>query len=218
MKTEKILLIGFTLSNVSALIYEVTWSRELTYIFGTSVHAISTVLTSFMTGLALGSYFFGKYVDRAPDPVKLFAKLEVGIGVYGIATLGIFNLLPYPYFILHSTFHESFFFHYAQFWLSFIALLIPTTFIGATFPVMSKLHAREFDELGKKVGVVYSADTAGAALGAFASGFFLIPLFGHHETIALAAVINIAVGTFIYNIPREPAPEKKSKKKRGKKH
>lgn len=216
MKTERILLIGFALSNISALIYEVTWSRELTYVFGTSVHAISTVLTSFMTGLALGSYVFGKYVDRSPDPLKLFAKLEIGIGIYGVATIGIFKLLPYPYFFLHSVLQGSFFFHYAQFWLSFIALLIPTTFIGATFPVMSKLHAREFDKIGKKVGVVYSVDTTGAALGAFAAGFLLIPLFGHNDTIAIAAVINIAVGAFIYNLPHEPVHKKKSRRRGGK--
>lgn len=207
MKTEKILLIGFALSNMSALIYEVTWSRELTYIFGTSVYAISTVLTSFMTGLALGSYIFGKYVDKTPNPMKLFAKLEIGIGIYGIMTLGIFKLLPYPYLILYNLFHESFLFHYVQFWLCFTALLIPTTFIGATFPVMSKLHARKLDELGKKVGVVYSADTMGAALGSFASGFLLIPFFGHSDTIAFAGAINIIVGMVIYNLSN-----------RGKKH
>jgi spermidine synthase len=216
MKTEKILLLGFALSNISALIYEVTWSRELTYVFGTSVHAISTVLTSFMSGLALGSYIFGKRADATPNPVKLFAKLEIGIGIYGLLTLGLFGLLTYPYFILHNTFHASFLFHYAQFWLAFLALIIPTTFIGATFPVMSKLYARELDDVGAKVGVVYSADTIGAAAGAFAAGFILIPFFGHNDTIILAAVINILVGAFIYNLPFESTP-KKARRKRGRK-
>jgi len=64
MKTEKILLIGFALSSMSALIYEVVWAKELAYVFGTSVYAISTVLTTFMLGLALGSYFIGKLADR----------------------------------------------------------------------------------------------------------------------------------------------------------
>lgn len=200
MKTEKTLLICFALSNVSALIYEVTWGRELTYVFGTSVYAISTVLTAFMSGLALGSYVFGKYADRTPSPLKLFAKLEIGIGIYGIMTLGIFKLLPYPYFTLYNLFHGSFLFHYVQFWLCFVVLLIPTTFIGATFPVMNKLYARDLDGLGKKVGVVYSADTLGAAVGSFAAGFILIPLFGHNDATAIAVMINLVVGACIYNL------------------
>jgi spermidine synthase len=214
MKTERIILLGFTLSNISALIYEVTWSRELTYVLGTSVHAISTVLTAFMTGLALGSYIYGKRVDKSQNPIKLFAKLEIGIGLYGLLTLSLFELLHYPYFVLHNTFHESFLFHYAQFWLAFIALLIPTTFIGATFPVMSKLYTRDFDRLGSKVGTVYFADTIGAATGAFAAGFILIPFFGHNDTITLAAVINILVGAFIYNLRLEKMPKKRKRKRR----
>lgn len=217
MKTERIILLGFALSNISALIYEVTWSRELTYVFGTSVHAISTVLTSFMAGLALGSYIFGKRADASPNPIKLFAKLEIGIGIYGLLTLGLFGLLSYPYFILQNTFNGSFLLHYAQFWLAFIALIIPTTFIGATFPVMSKLYARELDDVGKKVGVVYSADTIGAAAGAFGAGFILIPFFGHNDTIATAAAINILVGVFIYNMPPELAPKKAKESAGGRK-
>jgi len=209
MKLDKILLIGFALSNMSALVYQVVWSRSLTYIFGTSVYAISTVLTCFMAGLALGSFWMGRLADKG-DALKLFAFLEIGIGIYGVLIIGIFKLLPYPYFSLYHLFHGSFLFGLSQFGLCFIALILPTTFIGATFPVMSKLHAKKFNELhakkfnelGEKVGIVYSADTIGAAIGAFSAGFILIPLIGHSKTMVFAAIINLIVGAIVYDLAR----------------
>ena len=68
MNKESVYLVGFFLSMVSALIYEVVWGRELTYVFGTSVYAVSTVLTSFMSGLAIGSYTFGRLADKTKNP------------------------------------------------------------------------------------------------------------------------------------------------------
>ncbi len=201
MKTEKILLIGFALSSMSALIYEVVWSRELTYIFGTSVYAVSTVLATFMFGLALGSFIFGKLVDRQENPLRLFALLEIGLGVYGIIVIGIFSLIVHPYRFLYSLLHgSSLLFLSSQFILAFIALILPTTLIGGTFPVMSKIYTEEFDALGEKVGVVYSLNTVGAAVGAFSSGFVLMPILGLNRTTLLAAFVNLAVGAIIYDL------------------
>lgn len=215
MKIRHLLLIGFALSNMSALIYQVVWARELTYIFGTSVYAISTVLTCFMAGLAIGSFWIGRVSDKSKNLFKLFALLELGIGAYGVAIIGIFELLPYPYFFLHSLFHESFFlFNFSQFILCFIALILPTTFIGATFPVMSKLYTEKFNELGENIGIVYSSDTIGAAVGAFSSGFILIPIIGLTNAMVFAALINLLVGAVIYNFSNKTIPIKETKRKR----
>ena len=64
---DLLLVVGlfcFFFSGVAGLIYEVVWTRMLTQIFGNTTYAIATVLASFMAGLALGSYFFGKFADR----------------------------------------------------------------------------------------------------------------------------------------------------------
>jgi spermidine synthase len=200
MKIVNILLIGFALSNMSALIYEVAWSRELTYVFGTSVYAISTILTCFMTGLGIGSFWIGRLADKSKNPLRLFALLELGIGIYGILVIWIFSLLVHPYQFLHSMFYGTFLFVFSQFVLAFATLIIPTTFIGATFPIMSKIYTKKYTLLGEKVGVVYSLDTVGAAIGSFSSGFLLIPILGLSKTIIFAALINLAVSWAIYNL------------------
>ena len=73
----------FIFSGASGLIYQVIWMRQLTLIFGSTVFATSTVLTAFMGGLALGSYYFGKKIDESTEsPLRIYALLEAGIGAF----------------------------------------------------------------------------------------------------------------------------------------
>lgn len=164
---RRTILAAFCLSNASAIMYQVVWGRELGYIFGTSMYAISTVLTSFMAGLALGSYYFGRVADRHKDPVKLFSYLQIFIGAYGIAMIAILKILPYFYLFLFDIFSwNRQVFMLSLFVLSFISLIIPTTLMGGTFPVIGKIYSNEIKKIGKDIGNVYSADTIGACLGA----------------------------------------------------
>jgi len=64
------------------LVYEVTWTRAFGVVFGNTVFAVSTVLTAFMLGLALGSWFFGRIADRSSRPLLLYALLELAVGAY----------------------------------------------------------------------------------------------------------------------------------------
>ena len=78
---------SFFLSGGCALIYQVVWSKHLQYVFGSTTEAVGTVLAVFMAGLGAGAYFFGPRIDRAASPLRLYALLEIGIGVYGLAGL-----------------------------------------------------------------------------------------------------------------------------------
>jgi spermidine synthase len=214
MRDHRVLLLGFALSNMTALVYEVVWGRELGYVFGTTVYAISTVLTVFMGGLALGSFFFGRLADKR-DPVRLFALLELGVGAYGILTIWLFSAMAHPFIFIAKSFSGTLFL-LMQVLLAFSVLIIPTILIGGTFPVMSKIHAKRFKDLGEKVGMVYSLDTIGAGAGAFFSGFLLIPHLGLNTTILAAALVNIGIGATIYRrFPEKPVRKTKPKGKKG---
>jgi len=76
------LLLLFFLSGATGLVYEVVWMRMLTLVFGATAYATSTILASFFTGLALGSLYFGRLVDRGRNPLTVYALLELGIGVF----------------------------------------------------------------------------------------------------------------------------------------
>ena len=80
---RKFLLWAFAISGFTALVYEIVWSRPLQIIFGSTIYAVSTILTTFFVGFALGSYVLRNVADNSKNPVKLFAMLQLGIGLYG---------------------------------------------------------------------------------------------------------------------------------------
>ncbi len=195
---KRTILAGFFISNVSAIIYQVVWGRELGYVFGTSMYAVSTVLTAFMAGLALGSYFFGRLADSHKDPVRLFSYLQIATGVYGIAMIGIFKVLPYLYLSLYDVFSwNQGIFMLSLFVLAVVSLIIPTTLMGGTFPVISKIYNDEIKRIGEDIGTVYSTDTIGACTGALLGGFILMPVLGLGKTAIIAALLNIFLGIYV---------------------
>src|SRR2546422_2552110 len=97
------LLLGlFFLSGISGLLYEVAWTRMLHLLFGDTVLAVSTVLASFMAGLALGSFWIGRDIDRRPHVLRLYAGLEAGIGLSAVALPVALQALTPLYVLLHQ--------------------------------------------------------------------------------------------------------------------
>lgn len=198
---EILLLIGLCLSGAAALIYEVVWTRSLALVMGSTTYALSTMLAAFMTGLTVGGYLGGLWADRTKNPSFAFGLIEAGIAIFGLITLIFIKSLSPLYAWVFYTFHLSFSsFSLAQFILSFILMLIPTTLMGATFPLVLKARARNLGEIGRETGDVYSINNLGAILGSVAAGFILIPAFGVTTTNIVAASINLVVALIILTI------------------
>lgn len=208
----------FFFSGATGLIYEVLWTRMLGLVFGYTVFAITTVLAAFMAGLGLGSYLFGGVADRYAHPLRLYGILEAGIGIYVLLTPTLFLQAQGIYIGLHRSLGLSFFaFSLAQFALIFLILLVPTTLMGATLPVLSRFFVREITTLGGQIGRLYALNTFGAVLGTYAAGFHLIPILGIRKTLLLGAVANIGIGVLAVVFDRhlrqlepEPAPHSPS--------
>ena len=191
---RKLLLIAFMLNGMTALIYEVTWIRPLQLIFGSTIYAVSTMLTSLLIGFALGSYLLRNKADEAKSPILLFAKLELGIGLYGLIILQLFKILPSIYLSISASGLQ-----FLQFGLCFIVLIIPAILFGGTWPVVNKAYVKE---LGKDVGRLYSINSLGAALGSIAAGFILIPLLGIKLTVISTAILNLFIAIIIFSYSR----------------
>ncbi|MDF1556906.1 MAG: fused MFS/spermidine synthase [ANME-2 cluster archaeon] len=185
---------------MAALIYQIGWIKSLSYIFGTSIYASGTVIACFMAGLAIGSFILGKQADKSYNPVKLLGYVELVLGLSALMLILLFDILPGPYMLIHKTFGAGLVMNIMLFLLSFIVLIIPTSLIGGTFPIMNRIYTHKIKTVGKDVGIVYSADTIFAALGAVSAGFILLPLLGINRTIVLAAAVNITVGIYLYRI------------------
>ena len=184
----------FLFSGASGLIYQIVWTKQLTHIMGVTVYAVSTVLAAFMAGLALGSWLFGRRVDRSRSPLKLYALLEGGIGIYALLIPLLFALITEAYVAAHGSFSsDRGLLLMLRFVLCFLTILIPTTLMGGTLPVLIKFFVEREKHIGLGIGTLYAINTAGAVAGTFFAGFFLIPFLGVSNTTTIAIVINLAV-------------------------
>ena len=199
----RVVLLCFFASGMSGLVYQVVWVRELVLVFGATTFAVSTVLTAFMGGLALGSYYFGRRSETVARPLRLYGLLEIGIGIYGLAVPLIFATLPTVYHSFSQWLHLSFFMlSIVRFVFATLVLIVPTALMGATLPVLSSFYARDIGRIGLKVGSLYALNTFGAVFGAAATGFVLIPALGMNAATMTAAAMNILLGAVALTVSR----------------
>jgi spermidine synthase len=214
------LLLCFTCSGMSALIYEVAWVRSLELVFGATTFAVATVLAAFMGGLAFGSYVMGRLAQRLSryHPLRLYAALEIGIGLLALIIPLLFSGLAPLYQAIWKKYHASFaLFSTLRFLLCVAILLIPTSFMGATLPLMSQFVNRTSSQgfLGRRrIGLLYTVNTVGAVLGCLAAGFLLFPLLGLQKTQYTAILLSTtaAIGAWLLSrrTPWMPAPRQET--------
>lgn len=219
-----LLVIFFTLSGATSLILQVVWVRRLIGVFGASSLAIATVLATFMAGLAIGSWLGGRWADRlvrsearppTNNPFFYYGAAEVLVGVtaliilplidhYAVANAWLWQQLGGTPWLLAC----------ARFFLTATVLIIPTTAMGATLPLLTRRITSgrdDLDALGRRLGFLYASNTLGALCGAAAAGFWFIPLFGVSLSNQVAAGAAILVGVMAMAVaalrPIAPAPE-----------
>lgn len=189
----------FFLSGASGLVFEVIWTRMLTLVFGASTPAISTVLSAFMGGLALGSFIFGRFADRLRFPIVTYAAMEAGVGLFALVipfvVRGVYP--PISHWITNHGGNRFDVFTLLRFVVVALVLLPPTTLMGATLPLLAKHFVKRGGRLGQRVGALYAVNTFGAVAGTFTAGFFLLPSLGLSWTNAIAACTNLTLAILI---------------------
>lgn len=195
---KNLLILIFALSGMAALIYEIIWIRPLSLVFGSTVYAVSTIISSFILGLAIGSWLAGKYSDRMKNPLKYFAIFQIGIGAYGILLLPIFGLLPGAYIEVYNlTFPNLYLFQFTQILMAMAIITIPATLMGTTLPLIFKTYSQNFSTIGYDVGKLDASNSIGAVFGTLAAGFLMLPLLGIQSSILITALINFSIGVAI---------------------
>ena len=192
-------LVLFFLSGACGLTYEIVWSRLLVFVFGGTTFAITTVLTCFMGGLALGAWLAGRFLTRERArtlrPERLYGVLEIVIGLTALAVPVLLQLASGLYRALIDTVGESFLLlTAARVVASAVILLLPTTAMGATLPLLASAFSRRGTRVGGNVAALYGANTFGAFVGCAGAGFFLLPRLGLSGSTLTAAVLNLAAG------------------------
>jgi spermidine synthase len=191
--TAPLLLALFFASGVSALVYQVLWQRQLGLVFGVTAYATSTVLAAFMTGLAFGSWFAGRFAARVRRPLLAFGVCEALVGATALATPLWLDAARILYVATSRLVPDSFAALTAvRLVCSLLVLLVPTTMMGATLPlIITALRAHATS--GGRVALLYGVNTAGALTGTVVTGFWLIGAVGIGTSYAFAAIINALV-------------------------
>lgn len=203
MPARLLVLLLFLVSGATGLVYEVVWTRQLGLVFGVTIFAASAVLAAYMAGLAIGSWLFGRWIDRATDPARVYAWLEIGVGVSALLIPFAFSAIEPLYVALARAFEGQFLlFNLSRAVLAALPLLVPTTLMGGTVPAIGRFLVERADSVGWNVGLLYGVNTAGAVLGCLAAGFVFVPELGLATTTGAMAAVNIGIGAVLLVVRR----------------
>jgi spermidine synthase len=195
--TYTLLLFALGVSGLTSFAYEIYWTRSLVFLLGNSTYALTTMLTAFITGIALGGYLARLVIDRVVDRVALFGWIQVFIAVSSAAALPVLFAFLEPQAIrefLGEAASKVGTLTGARFGIALLVMLVPATLIGVTFPLVGRVGIVDLQRTGKHVGLVYASNTLGNVAGALLPGFVLLNWLGIQRGILLMAALNASIG------------------------
>ena len=196
------LIILFVGSGACALIYEVVWFQLLELVIGSSAISLGVLLATFMGGMCIGSLMLPRLASRAQHPLRLYAILELSIGIIGVLELFAIPLIGKLYspavghgagaLMLRAV-------------VAALCLLPPTVLMGATLPAI----ARWVESTPRGIswlGFFYGGNIAGAVIGSVLAGFYLLRVHDQAFATYVAAALNVSVALIAFLIAlRAPA-------------
>lgn len=193
-----LLLACFFLSGFAALLYQTAWTRELSFVFGTSDLAVAAVLGAYMGGLALGAAAAARLANRVRRPVLVYGVLELAIALCALAVPLAIRGLNALYIALlgggddlgASGSSAALAFQLAS---AFAVLLPPTALMGATLPLLARHAVHRDDEIAPRIGFLYAINTTGAIAGTLCAAFWLMPELGLRGAVWVGAAMNALV-------------------------
>jgi len=195
-------------SGFAGLGYEIVWTRSLANSLGHELVGVLGVLAALFAGLALGSALFGKRIAVSPDPGRWYAGLEVAIGLWALALIGLLPALGSVVPVFDPIDASQIRQWGVCFILPSILLLPATVAMGATLPALEAILA-PYARGGQAVSWVYAANTFGAVLGTLGTTFWIMPAIGLSRTLMLCALINFLCASAMAILPRralDPTP------------
>ena len=185
----------FFFSGATGLVYEVLWLKELGLVFGNAGHAAATTLAVFFSGLAAGSWVFGRRAAQFSNGLRAYGYLEIGVGAAALLYFTLRGTYVLVYAPIYEAFGQSLPLLLAAKLLLTFPILFPASFLmGATLPVLGQYLVRSGENLGRAGPLLYAANTIGAASGALAAGFYLPAVLGFRNTYLLGITLNVVIG------------------------
>ena len=180
----------FFVSGFTALLYQVAWQRMLGLFSGSDVRSVTIIIASYLLGLGIGNLISGYFSNRLSSRqcVQIYGICNLGIAIFAVASRFLF----YDILFLRLRYlAES---PLLMLGIILLSLLIPTTLMGLSLPLLSKAISRSVEEAASNIGWLYGINTLGSGLGTFISGWFIVGTLGYEGTVYLGAVFSTFVG------------------------
>jgi spermidine synthase len=185
-------LVGIFVSGFTAMVYEISWTRVLSMVLGSSTYSFALMLAAFISGIALGGLLISMLMHRITNPARAFGVLQGVIALSVLAMLPLYSRLPLFFLSVREVIafnyeaHEAF-----KFVVCLLVMLVPATAFGMGFPLVARLATGRMSEVAGRVGGVYALNTLGNITGSALCGLVMVPLLGIKLTIETAVVLNI---------------------------
>lgn len=193
------LYLCFFLSGIAGLTYEIVWSKYLALFMGSTGEAHVIILSTYMGGLAIGAWWFGRRADRSPNPLRLYVALELGIGLMGLLYPRLFEPVRALFIAAVRVFGlGSGALHFSAVLVCVLTLLPPTILMGGTLPVLGRHMIRSQQSIGQRIASLYYLNSFGAVLGSLVAGFWLIRSVGLEFSLIVAGLLNLFVAALAF--------------------
>lgn len=188
----------FFASGAAALLYQIAWERVLFTIFGVTTEAVTVVVTAFLLGLGVGS-LVGGWVSERPSIHRLrwFAGAELGVAAFGAGSIPLFHAVGAATLDMAPAGTTA---------VTFLLVLLPTTCMGATLPLLVAYAVRACGSVGWSVGTLYHVNTAGSAIASVVAVTAALPFLGLRGTVWLAMACNLGAAALALRQERREAP------------
>ncbi|MFM9970028.1 MAG: fused MFS/spermidine synthase [Burkholderiales bacterium] len=195
--STRLLLWVALLTGLSSFIYEVVWIRMLSLVLGSSTHAFELMLASFILGIALGGWWIRGRIDGLRDPRRYLAVVQVLMGLFAIATIGLYNasfdFMAWMLTALSRSVSGYQLFNLGGALISMSVMLAPTFMAGMTLPLLTFLLMRS--SMGERsIGYVYAWNTFGSIAGVIIAVHFALPQLGLKYSLVVAGLIDVLLG------------------------
>ena len=184
-----LLFILFFVSGFTALLYQVAWQRMLGLFSGSDVRSVTVVIASYLLGLGLGNLISSRLADSLSSRacVRAYGLCNLGIAIFAVASRYLFYDLL---FLRGQSLAQS---PYVMLSIVLISLLLPTTLMGLSLPLLSKAVSRSAEGAAAAIGWLYGVNTLGSGLGTLVSGWLIVGSLGYARTVLLGAALSFSV-------------------------
>lgn len=181
--------VAFTISGATSLLYQVVWQRILSIFSGADLFSVTLVVAVFMAGLGIGGLFGGRIADRLSPRASIcaFGLAEFFIGVFAVFSDGLLYDWLYGSGIGAQSSRLT------TTAIIFCVLLLPTTLMGASLPLLARALTARVDSAARVVGLLYGVNTFGAAIGAALTPWYVLRMFDFSGALKLGAIGNLCV-------------------------